>query len=425
MKFVKFVAKVRLLYILLSPTFGMHQYTAGLANQMALAGHDVHLLTTTHCPRDRYAPDITIHTPINTRNTGFSADGLRFWAIPNLKFEILNLKSDIVHFTGPHLWNPILLMGLRRAGIPTIHTIHDVNPHAGAGYGRLLYAWNDLVYRWADHILIHGQTFRDQLVAQGVSPDRVTHIPLLHLFLSYESAVSYQQSAISYQQSAISGQPSAISYQSPAVSNSQFTINHSQLTINNSSFILFFARLEPYKGVNVLVEAMRLIETSAPLLPPSSFLLPPSSFLPPPSATAIIAGKGNLSKLALGPLPANVEIRNRLIEDDEAIELFSRCSLVVLPYVEASQSALIAAAYFFAKPVVVTRVGALPEYVLEGETGWVVPPGNPRALAQCLQAALGDPARLAQMGQAGRAWYDRHIRLEEGLLPRMYREMIK
>jgi len=401
---------MRLLYILLSPTFGMHQYTAGLANRMVEAGHEVHLLTTPQFPRDRYASQVAIHTPVNTRDTGFSADGLRFRAIPNLKSEISNLESNIVHFTGPHLWNPILLAALRRADIPTIHTIHDANPHAGAGYGRLLYAWNNLVYRWADHILVHGQVYHDDLIARGVSSSRVTHMPLLHLFLSYASATSYQPSAVS----------------------SQTT------TIHNSPFALFFARLEVYKGVNVLIEAMRLIEKSAIAAGPALSNLPWPVSQPvlacasgpgdrqsptPNFPRAIIAGKGNLSRLGLDSLPANVEIRNRLIEDDEAIELFSRCSLLVLPYVEASQSALVAAAYFFGKPVIVTRVGALPEYVVEGETGWIVEPGDPRALADCVRMALSDPARLAQMGQAGQRWYNAQRQLELETLQAMYGEM--
>jgi phosphatidylinositol alpha-1,6-mannosyltransferase len=54
--------------------------------------------------------------------------------------------------------------------------------------------------------------------------------------------------------------------------------------------------------------------------------------------------------------------------------------------------------------------------VVEGETGWVVPPGDAAALAE----ALGDPARLARMGEAGRAWYERQRRREEQTLQEMY-----
>ncbi|MBN1180615.1 MAG: glycosyltransferase, partial [Anaerolineae bacterium] len=115
-----------------------------------------------------------------------------------------------------------------------------------------------------------------------------------------------------------------------------------------------------------------------------------------------------------------VELYDRLIEDDEAIDLFRNCALLVLPYHDATQSALVGAAYAFGKPVIVTRTGALPEYVDEGETGWVVPPGDAQALADCLSQALSDPERLIRMGQNGQAWYNRHRNAEWEALQRLY-----
>ena len=51
---------MRICYVLLSPTYGMHQYTADLANRMLDAGHDVRLVTTATAPRDRYSPRLDI-----------------------------------------------------------------------------------------------------------------------------------------------------------------------------------------------------------------------------------------------------------------------------------------------------------------------------------------------------------------------------
>lgn len=99
--------------------------------------------------------------------------------------------------------------------------------------------------------------------------------------------------------------------------------------------------------------------------------------------------------------------------------------MVVLPYLDATQSALIAAAYFFGKPVIVTRTGALPEYVADGATGWVIEPNQPTELARCLQAALNNPAELRQMGQAGHEWYLAQRRLERRNLRQMYESVYK
>jgi glycosyltransferase involved in cell wall biosynthesis len=54
-------------------------------------------------------------------------------------------------------------------------------------------------------------------------------------------------------------------------------------------------------------------------------------------------------------------------------------------------------------PVVASRVSSVPEIVLEGETGLLVPPDDPAALAAAVNALLGDPERTRVLGEAGRA----------------------
>jgi glycosyltransferase involved in cell wall biosynthesis len=137
-------------------------------------------------------------------------------------------------------------------------------------------------------------------------------------------------------------------------------------------------------------------------------------------ARVVIAGSGDLSLLWAGSLPERLEVHNYLISDEEAMDLFCRCGLVVLPYVDATQSALIAAAYYFRKPVVVTRTGALPEYVEEGRTGRIVESDHPASLARTMEEMLSDPAGLERMGTTGRAWYDTRRAAEEEALIQAY-----
>jgi glycosyltransferase involved in cell wall biosynthesis len=53
-------------------------------------------------------------------------------------------------------------------------------------------------------------------------------------------------------------------------------------------------------------------------------------------------------------------------------------------------------------PVIATRVGGLPEIVVENETGWLIPPGSPQALADATLLAACHRERLAQFGRNGR-----------------------
>jgi alpha-maltose-1-phosphate synthase len=368
---------MRLTYLLLSPTFGMHQYTADLANRMA-EEHDVHLVTSSRLPRDRYSPAVTIHTPVAFTNTGLSLQSLRLGGLDRLDAALQATRPHLVHVSGPHLWNGLLLRRLKRRGVPAIHTIHDLDAHQGTRLGSLLGLWNRAIVRQADVILVHGQKYRRRLLDQGVPAGRLAYLPLLHLFLGFE-----RQQALVRPPSLDNGLPS-LAYE---------------------PFALFFGRLEAYKGVNHLIAAFA--QASGQL---------------PPAARLVLAGPGRLEDAWAGSLPPRVEVANRLIGDEEALDLFSRCSLLVLPYIDATQSALIAAAYYFQKPVIVTRTGALPEYVEHGRTGWIVEKDHPASLERALLAAFRQPEKLRLMGAAGRDWYDCHRKQEGVLLRDLYRQ---
>ena len=361
---------MRICYVLPSPTFGMHQYTADLANRLVTAGHEVHIVTTTRAPLDRYVPGVKIHTPVSTKDTGLSPDSLRVKEFRRLEEAVLDLDPDLVHFSGPHMWHLALLPRLKRQGIPTIHTLHDLDPHSGSGYGALLRLWNRQVIYKADHIMVHGETYYERLMAMRVSPERVTSTPLMHLFIGGIWVEAWPDFAAS------------VEYQ---------------------PWALFFGRLKPYKGLECLMSACAMMGNSKDSI-----------------ARVVIAGSGDLPLLWAGTLPERLEIHNYLISDEEAMDLFCRCGLVVLPYVDATQSALIAAAYYFRKPVVVTRTGALPEYVEEGRTGRIVEPNHPASLARTMEEMLGDLDGLKRMGDAGREWYETRRAAEEEVLIEAY-----
>jgi glycosyltransferase involved in cell wall biosynthesis len=63
---------------------------------------------------------------------------------------------------------------------------------------------------------------------------------------------------------------------------------------------------------------------------------------------------------------------------------FSAADIVVQPYISATQSAIAQIAYFFSSPVIATSVGALPEVIINEKSGLIVPPNNPKALADAI-----------------------------------------
>jgi len=73
------------------------------------------------------------------------------------------------------------------------------------------------------------------------------------------------------------------------------------------------------------------------------------------------------------------------VPNEEVSMYFSAADLLVLPYRSATQSGIIQIAYNFDRPVIATNVGGLPEVVIHGRTGLIVPPDDPVALARAVE----------------------------------------
>ena len=147
--------------------------------------------------------------------------------------------------------------------------------------------------------------------------------------------------------------------------------------------ILFFGRIWEYKGLEYLIKAEPLI-TKEVL-----------------DAKIIIAGTGeNFKKYEEMMVHRDKFIvYNYRTPYKEGEELFQRCSVVVLPYIEAPQSGVVPTAYGFKKSVVVTDVGSIPEIVDDDVTGFMVPPKNPEALADAIVKLLKHEKLRKQMGE--------------------------
>jgi glycosyltransferase involved in cell wall biosynthesis len=77
--------------------------------------------------------------------------------------------------------------------------------------------------------------------------------------------------------------------------------------------------------------------------------------------------------------------------------------VVALPYIDATQSGVIATAYNFGRPVVATTVGGLPSMVDHRRTGLLIPPGDERALADAIVTLLTDAELRRRLGRGARA----------------------
>jgi glycosyltransferase involved in cell wall biosynthesis len=156
----------------------------------------------------------------------------------------------------------------------------------------------------------------------------------------------------------------------------------SPMVEEDEHLILFFGRIWEYKGLEYLIRAEPLISARVP------------------DVRIMIAGQGeDFSRYARMMVhPEHFTVHNEFISEERTAEYFGRASVVVLPYVEASQSGVIPLAYSAAKPVVATTVGGLPEMVEHGRTGYLVAPRDAANLAEALVRLLLDRGLRRQMG---------------------------
>lgn len=160
--------------------------------------------------------------------------------------------------------------------------------------------------------------------------------------------------------------------------------------LDRARTVLFFGRIEDYKGLDVLLAALGTIAQEVP------------------GCRLIVAGAGRVPHMPDG-VRDRVILINRFIADAEIAAIFGAASVIVLPYRSGSQTGVIPLASAFALPAVVTRVGALDELVRDNETGYVVAPLDPAVLARAVVRLLLTPELAVAMGRAARRFMEEHF----------------
>ena len=156
-------------------------------------------------------------------------------------------------------------------------------------------------------------------------------------------------------------------------------------------YVIFVGRITRQKGVPVLLRAASALDPSAQLV--------------------LCAGAADTAELAdevAGLVSALQAARSgvlwipEMLPKPAIIQLLTHAAVFACPSVYEPLGIVNLEAMACGTAVVGSRVGGIPEVVDEGVTGLLVPPDDPAALADALNALLRDPARAAAMGRAGR-----------------------
>ncbi|MBU4566152.1 MAG: glycosyltransferase family 4 protein [Desulfarculus sp.] len=278
------------------------------------------------------------------------------WAsvkLPTLRSEfsayLRRERFDWVCGTMTHIWNPFMLRKVHQSRARYLMVLHDALLHPGERSpvrAKMLRA----EVRRADAVVTLSEFVRAQAVeAYGLDPARLRVIPHGPFFY---------------------GQPKAQARVLPT---------------GRPFRLLFFGRILAYKGLGLLLEAVRLLRQDFP------------------EVELIVAGQGRLgdkNQAALRELGAKVI--NRWLEAGEVPRIIEEGDLLVAPYTSASQSGVLPLAYAHALPVVATQVGGLQEQVLPGKTGLLSGPPDAASLAHTMAKVMGDPQLYARLSAGAR-----------------------
>lgn len=252
-----------------------------------------------------------------------------------------SIDADVYHVVAAHEWNPILGILVKVLRKPLIYTVHDPSHHLGAP---LPIRISEALFRKIPDAMVALSTQgREQMIADGLPAGRVFYAPIA----VYSEFAKANQSALPQE-----------------------------------NVMLFFGRIEPYKGLDLLLRAM------------------PAVFASFADWKLIVAGSGDITAYKDQLNHPQIEVLNRYLSDEEIAVLMQRSRFLVLPYIEATQSGVVPIAYAFARPVIVTDVGSLRDMVIHGKTGLLIPPNAVNALQDAIQSLASDLSLCERMGNA-------------------------
>ena len=286
-----------------------------------------------------------------------------------LSSVLLRSKYDIVHIQDylPTFFLFIPLLKLRRKKI--CWTLHDVEifKFATGINGTLqeiflkLVSQPKLMTSCVDKILVHAYSLKEQLIAKKIDQKKIYVIRLF----DYDYLLEIEKTP---------------------------QIQESKVPLYGDGYVLFLGNIAPWKGIDILIDAAKIASNKIG----QKFAL-------------IIAGKSyegfkknqyfrNLKNEDL----KYVRILDRFITDSELPNLVRKSSFLVLPYnnlFQHSASGVIPLAYTFGKPVIVSNISSLSEYVENGKTGLIFDVEDSKELADCMVELIENHSKCVEMGK--------------------------
>ena len=249
------------------------------------------------------------------------------------RFSAAGVKAIVTIM--PHIWGWALQRAAARAGIRTLLMVHDADPHPGETrplFDRLVAR----EIRGSTRIVTLSDHVADQLVRRGDAPEKRL-ARLYHPIFDFAADTAF---------AAHPAKPFRL---------------------------LFFGRILPYKGVPMLLEAFARLRAAGV------------------DCTLRVVGRGAIDAPAHLLNQPGLSIETGWVAPDAIGGILADADAIALPYLEASQSGVVAAAYGAGLPVIATPIGGLPEQVIDGQTGILAAAATADAMADAIRRLIETP----------------------------------
>lgn len=296
------------------------------------------------------APELAALTPVTQPFRTFRRSRGALTGLMRMRRQLAALVATIdeegyaaVVILMSHVWTPFLGRRLRRHRARFVVVVHDAARHPGDRTG-LVQGWLQRDIAYADEIIALSQSVADRLKSAS-RPPRSLHV-VSHPVVSYRAEGMRSQ--------------------------------------DGPVRVLFLGRIMAYKGLPLLAEAVRILQSEGL------------------GITLGVFGEGDLGSATQTLADVHAEIVNRWIDHSEIGAILARHDVLVLPYVEASQSGVAAAAQGAGLPIIATPVGGLTEQVRDGVDGLIAAEASAEAIADCLRRVGLDRSLLHGLAAATR-----------------------
>lgn len=275
--------------------------------------------------RSQFSSEIEKNQLINNNNIEFSIDSVNPLTYISALKKIIKFKPDLVILPWWVIyWAPMykfLLFMLRRYKIKSLLVCHNIYEHEDGYFKKFI---SNNVLKMSDYFILHSESEKNKLVKIVKGKKIIKHLLPVYGFSEPQLCTRSKKNS-------------------------------------NTLNLLYFGFVRKYKGLDLLLDAIRILDNK------NIYLTIVGEFW---------EGEYEYTNYIDSHKLQNITIINRYVESSEIEDYFEDCDAVVLPYRSATGSAVIATAYGYHKPVIVTNVGGLPDAVADGKTGIVVEPDS-------------------------------------------------